>query len=65
LTDGATHTSIQAAIDQAVADGFGPATPTVILVRPGTYNENLTLTGGVNLQSTVAGKSFATTLNGL
>jgi hypothetical protein len=47
-----------------VAAGYGPANPTVILVRPGTYTENLTLAGGVHLQGAVAGKSFSTQVNG-
>ena len=64
LVDGATHTSIQAAINQAVADGFNASNPTVILVRPGTYVENLSLAGGVHLQSAVAGKSFSTQVSG-
>jgi collagen type VII alpha len=64
LSDGATHTSIQSAISQAVTDGFGPSVQTVILVRPGTYTENLTLTGGIHLQAAAGAKSFATALNG-
>ncbi len=64
LTDGATHTSIQAAINQAVIDTYGPLNPTVILVRPGTYAENITLVGGINLQAAASGKSFATAING-
>jgi hypothetical protein len=59
-----THTTIQDAINAAVADGFGPASPTVVLVRPGTYVENVSLVGGVNLQSSVSGKSFSTQIQG-
>ncbi len=59
-----THTSIQAAINAAVADGFGPSSPTTVLVRPGNYTENVALVGGVHLQSAVAGKSFATQITG-
>ncbi|MEK6700932.1 MAG: hypothetical protein AABZ53_01605, partial [Planctomycetota bacterium] len=59
-----THTSIQQAIDAAVADGYNAGNPTVILVRPGNYAEDITLAGGVHLQGAVAGKSFATQLTG-
>lgn len=64
LAFGATHTSIQAAINQAVADGHGPTNPTTIQVRPGTYVGNLTLVAGVHLTAVVAGKSFATKIDG-
>jgi hypothetical protein len=67
LSFGATHNTIQAAINQAVADSGGPAPispPTTILVRPGTYTENVTLAGGVHLTAVAAGKSFATLING-
>ncbi|MEK6700933.1 MAG: hypothetical protein AABZ53_01610, partial [Planctomycetota bacterium] len=59
-----THTSIQAAINAAVGDGHNASDPTVILVRPGNYTEDITLAGGVHLQGAVAGKSFATQLTG-
>jgi len=43
-------TSIQAAIDQAVADGFtSSANIAVVEVDPGTYNENVALKPGVYL----------------
>ncbi len=66
LSDGATHTSIQAAITQAVTDGFGPgALPdTVILVRPGTYAEDVTLADGIHLVAASPSKNFATTISG-
>jgi hypothetical protein len=64
LAYGATHTSIQAAIDQAVADGYGSNNNTSILIRPGTYVGNVTLAGGVHLTASVPGKSFATRLVG-
>ncbi|MEY4829855.1 MAG: hypothetical protein RLZZ562_1651, partial [Planctomycetota bacterium] len=64
LAYGATHTTIQSAIDQAVADGFSNSNNTSILVRPGTYVGNVTLVGGVHLTASVPGKSFATRLVG-
>jgi len=59
-----THTTIQAAINAAISDGYTAGNPTTILVRNGSYNENVTLAGGINLQSATAGKSFATAING-
>jgi pectin methylesterase-like acyl-CoA thioesterase len=59
-----THTTIQGAINQALADSFCGANPTTILVRNVVYSENVTLAGGIHLQSASAGKSFATAING-
>lgn len=42
-------TSIQTAINTAVADGFNTANPTVVYILPGTYVENLTLQPGIAL----------------
>ena len=64
LAFGATHTSIQAAINQATADGYGSANQTTILVRPGSYTENVTLASGIHLTAIVGAKSFATQING-
>jgi len=48
--DGAAFTSIQAAYDAAVAMGFGPNNPAQVLVCPGTYTEDVTLTTpGINI----------------
>lgn len=53
LGDGCNFNSIQAAINQAVADGFGIASPTTVIIRSGAYNENIVLTdGGIALQGT-------------
>lgn len=41
-------TSIQAAINQAVSDG----NTAVVLVKPGTYSEDITLADNVNIQAT-------------
>lgn len=60
----ALYTSIQAAIDQAVKDGASAAAPAVVLVRPGTYRENIKLASGVHIQGVVAGRSFAATVLG-
>ncbi len=46
LANGATHTSIQAAINQAMADGYTGSNPTTILVRPGSYIGNVALAVG-------------------
>lgn len=46
LGNGVNFTSIQAAYNQAVADGYGIANPTTILIRPGQYTENLSITDG-------------------
>ncbi len=54
---GAPFTSIQAAINAATA-------PAVVLVRPGSYTENLTLKAGVNVQSAVPDRSFAVNVTG-
>lgn len=59
-----THTTIQGAINSAISDGYNAGNPTTILVRNGSYTENVTLAGGINLQSSTAGKSFATAING-
>lgn len=45
--------SIQDAIDAAVADGFGPSTPAVVVVYPGVYTEDLTLNSGIDIKSAV------------
>jgi hypothetical protein len=44
LGDGCNYSTVQSAIDDAFAAGGG-----VVLVKPGTYNENLTLRSGVDL----------------
>ena len=52
------------AIGQAVADGASANNQTTILVRPGSYNGNVTLVAGVHLTAVVGQKSFATQING-
>ncbi|MFK7740230.1 MAG: hypothetical protein AB8H80_07890, partial [Planctomycetota bacterium] len=64
LGSGATHTSIQAAIDQADLDGFGAGNPTSVLVRPGNYIEDVALRAGIHVTALVNGKSFATQIRG-
>ena len=44
---GAAFTSVQAAIDQAVADGHDTSDPAVVIVLPGTYAEDVTLASGI------------------
>lgn len=46
---GSDFTTIQSAIDQAVTDGAANTDPKNIYIKPGTYNENLTLHDGINL----------------
>ncbi len=46
LGNGVNFTSIQAAINQAVADGYGPLNPTTVLIRPGQYTESISMTDG-------------------
>lgn len=60
----APFTSIQAAIDKAVKDGASAASPVVVLIRPGSYRENINLVSGVHIQGVVNGRSFAATLLG-
>jgi hypothetical protein len=62
-TDGSkgTFTTIQAAITQAAADGFSGT----IFVRPGVYNETLTMAAGINLASFVTdGSTPSVSVNG-
>ena len=50
LGNGVNFTSIQAAVNQAVADGFGPANPVDVIIRAGIYTEDVTITdGGIGL----------------
>lgn len=46
---GSDFTTIQAAINQAVADSASSTDPKNIYIKPGIYNENLTLYDGINL----------------
>ncbi len=66
LGNGVNFTSIQAAINQAVADGYGIANPTTILIRPGSYTENISITdGGIALDcATDAISGGAVTIDG-
>jgi hypothetical protein len=60
--------SIQSAISTAEAEGRGPGSPAVILVNPGVYTENVTITvGGIHVTgaaNTGDDSLFAATLNG-
>lgn len=44
-----SFTTISGAITQAVADGAAAASPEVIVIKPGTYTENITLPDGIAL----------------
>ena len=47
--------TINEAITQAFADGYGPTNPVGIFVTPGTYTENLVFDGGINIIGTTDG----------
>jgi hypothetical protein len=55
-----THTTIQSAIDAAVALGGGHA----ILVRNGSYTENVSLAHDVHLVADAPARNYATSING-
>ncbi len=58
-------TSIQAAINAAVSKGHNSSNPAVILVKPGTYKEDLTLASGVDIKAVAYGSiSLSTGFNG-
>ena len=48
---GGKYTTIQGAINAAIADGASTANPLDVIIKAGTYTENLTLADGVNLVS--------------
>lgn len=55
-----TFSTIQSAIDTAVADGASPTNPKMILITQGTYVENLNITGrGLLFYSPTRVSSFA------
>jgi hypothetical protein len=58
------YDSIQDAIDAAVADGHTFSNPAVVLVKPGTYTEDVTSAVGVNVISLMGEKSYQTKLTG-
>jgi len=60
IGDGCNFTTVQAAISQAVADGFNTANPTTVLVRPGTYG-SFTMAPGIQVEGICAGSAFSNT----
>lgn len=56
--------SIQAAIDQAVLDGASFTDPAVVIVKPGTYVEDVSLAVGVNVVALIYEKSYMTKVTG-
>lgn len=60
------YTSIQSAIDAAVADGASDSNPSLVLVKFGTYTEDISLVAGVYLQglSNCAIQAFGVTVIG-
>lgn len=48
-------TTVQSAVNAAVADGHGPTNPAVICILPGTYVEDVTLAAGISLFAVVNG----------
>lgn len=57
---GSAFTTIQSAIDQAVADGADLNNPRIIYIRLGTYVENLQIPAGIKLQSLGTNRSLGT-----
>jgi hypothetical protein len=55
---------IHTAIAQAVADGHGIANPAIILVKPGTYTEDVVEYPGINVISLMNDKAYQTKVNG-
>lgn len=49
------YTTIQSAVNAAVADGHNDTNPAVIIILPGTYTENVTLAPGISLFSPING----------
>jgi len=61
-----TYTTIQDAIDQAVTvDGKDFDDPAVIIVKPGTYVEDVTLYPGINVVALAWEKSYMTRVTGM
>lgn len=61
----APYTSIQDAVNAAVADGHGTSHPAVVYILPGVYIENVNIPGGISLyglQGTFAAISLVGTL---
>lgn len=58
------YTTISAAIAQAVADGSTRLNPQLIYVRPGLYEENLTLSDGIFVAGLSEGRSSCTKVVG-
>lgn len=56
LGNGVNFTSIQAAVNQAIADGYGTANPVDIVIRAGVYTEDVTINdGGISLVGACSG----------
>lgn len=49
VTQNGTYQTVQAAIDQAVLDGFGDANPALVQVFPGIYPDDVNLVNGINI----------------
>jgi len=56
------YASVQAAIDDAVAQGYNEVNPTTVLLKSGTYTEDLVLHPGINLKG---GEEGSTVLYGV
>jgi hypothetical protein len=55
---GSKYTTIQSAIDAAVAGGFDDNNPATVQICPGQYTENLTLYSGINVTGSNPGSVF-------
>jgi hypothetical protein len=52
------YATVQEAIDDAVAQGYNEVTPTTVLLKSGTYTENLVLHPGINIQGGEEGSTI-------
>jgi len=60
------YSTIQSAIDHAVTvNGASFASPAIIIIKPGTYTEDVTLYSGINVIALAWEKSYMTRVNGM
>jgi len=52
------YATVQEAIDDAVAQGYNEVTPTTVLLKSGTYTEDLVLHPGINIQGSEEGSTI-------
>lgn len=61
-SNAAYYQTVQAAINQAVADGHDETNPANVFIYPGTYTENVMLASGIYLQGITNGRGFISTI---